>query len=71
MPLTHANLLASVDGVRTVFRLTPDDATLLVMPVFHGHGLVAGLLATLASGGAAYKGADDRRRLAALFSPKE
>lgn len=54
VPLTHANLLASIEGIRTVYRLSPDDATLLVMPLFHGHGLVAGLLATLASGGAAY-----------------
>jgi oxalate---CoA ligase len=54
VPLTHANLLASIDGICTVYRFTPDDATLLVMPLFHGHGLVAGLLATLASGGAAY-----------------
>lgn len=53
VPLTHANLLASIDGIRTVYRLTPDDATVLVMPLFHGHGLIAGLLATLASGGAA------------------
>jgi acyl-CoA synthetase (AMP-forming)/AMP-acid ligase II len=54
VPLTHSNLLASINGIRTVYRLTPDDATLLVMPLSHGHGLIAGLLATLASGGAAY-----------------
>jgi acyl-CoA synthetase (AMP-forming)/AMP-acid ligase II len=34
--------------------LSPSDATLIVMPLFHGHGLIAGLLATLASGGGAY-----------------
>jgi acyl-CoA synthetase (AMP-forming)/AMP-acid ligase II len=34
--------------------LSPQDATLIVMPLFHGHGLVAGLLATLASGGSAF-----------------
>ena len=54
VPLTHGNLLASIDGIRTAYRLTPDDATLLVMPLYHGHGLIAGLLATLASGGAGY-----------------
>ena len=54
VPLTHANLLASVNGVRGMYRLTPDDATLLVMPLYHGHGLIAGLLATLASGGAGF-----------------
>jgi oxalate---CoA ligase len=54
VPLTHANLLASINGIRGVYRLTPQDATLLVMPLFHGHGLIAGLLATLASGGAGF-----------------
>ena len=52
VPLTDANLLASIDGIRSIYQLTPADATLLVMPLFHGHGLIAGLLATLASGGA-------------------
>ena len=51
VPLTHSGLLASINGIRGIYRLTPDDATLLVMPLFHGHGLIAGLLATLASGG--------------------
>jgi oxalate---CoA ligase len=54
VPLTHANLAASVAGITSTYHLGPDDATLLAMPLFHGHGLVAGLLATLASGGAAY-----------------
>jgi oxalate---CoA ligase len=54
VPLTHANLAASVAGIESTLHLGPDDATLLAMPLFHGHGLIAGLLATLASGGAAY-----------------
>jgi oxalate---CoA ligase len=54
VPLTDANLLASIDGIRSIYRLTPEDATLLAMPLFHGHGLIAGLLATLASGGAGF-----------------
>ena len=54
VPLTHANVAASVSGILTTYHLGPDDATLLTMPLFHGHGLIGGLLATLASGGAAY-----------------
>jgi acyl-CoA synthetase (AMP-forming)/AMP-acid ligase II len=54
VPLTHANLAASVAGIQSTYHLGPDDATLLVMPLFHGHGLIASLLATLASGGGAY-----------------
>jgi len=51
VPLSHANLLASIDNIIATYRLSPDDSTLLVMPLFHVHGLVAALLATLYSGG--------------------
>jgi acyl-CoA synthetase (AMP-forming)/AMP-acid ligase II len=54
VPLTHRNVVASVHGISRGYDLSPQDATLVVMPLFHGHGLVAGLLATLASGGSAY-----------------
>ncbi|WP_286174556.1 FadD7 family fatty acid--CoA ligase [Mycobacterium sp. DL99] len=52
VPWTHANLAASVAGIVTAYQLGRTDATVAVMPLFHGHGLVATLLATLASGGA-------------------
>jgi acyl-CoA synthetase (AMP-forming)/AMP-acid ligase II len=68
VPLTHGNLLASIDGIRTAYRLTPDDATLLVMPLYHGHGLIAGLLATLASGGAGYLPTGGRFHAGAFWS---
>lgn len=51
VPLTHANLLASVNNIATTYKLTTDDSTLLVMPLFHVHGLVGALLSTLYSGG--------------------
>jgi len=54
VPLTHRNIVASVYNISSGYDLSPQDATLIVMPLFHGHGLVAGLLATLASGGSAY-----------------
>jgi oxalate---CoA ligase len=54
VPLTHRNVVASVRGISCGYELSPQDATLIVMPLFHGHGLMAGLLATLASGGSAY-----------------
>jgi acyl-CoA synthetase (AMP-forming)/AMP-acid ligase II len=54
VPLTHHNLVTSVQNISSGYDLSPQDATLVVMPLFHGHGLVAGLLATLASGGSAY-----------------
>ena len=50
VPLTHGNLVASIYGIVDVCDLSSADSTLIVMPLFHGHGLVAGPLATLASG---------------------
>ncbi|MCL7378057.1 FadD7 family fatty acid--CoA ligase [Streptomyces sp. 35G-GA-8] len=51
VPLTHANVAASVRDICATYELGPGDATVAVMPFFHGHGLVAALLASLASGG--------------------
>jgi acyl-CoA synthetase (AMP-forming)/AMP-acid ligase II len=51
IPLTHANVAASVSGICETYELGPGDATVAVMPLFHGHGLIAVLLASLASGG--------------------
>ncbi|MHB9757764.1 AMP-binding protein [Streptomyces sp. BYX5S] len=51
VPLTGANVAASVGNVCATYALGPADATVAVMPFFHGHGLFASLLATLASGG--------------------
>jgi acyl-CoA synthetase (AMP-forming)/AMP-acid ligase II len=51
VPLTHANVAASVRSICGSYELGPDDATVAVMPLFHGHGLLAVLLASLASGG--------------------
>ncbi|MEV0040316.1 FadD7 family fatty acid--CoA ligase [Streptomyces sp. NPDC050804] len=51
VPLTHANVAASVRGICATYELGPGDATVAVMPFFHGHGLFAALLASLASGG--------------------
>jgi acyl-CoA synthetase (AMP-forming)/AMP-acid ligase II len=51
VPWTHDALTAAMHNVVSAYALRPDDATVAVMPMFHGHGLVAGLLATLSSGG--------------------
>lgn len=50
--LTHQNLAGSLHNIQRTYELSSDDRTLLVMPLFHVHGLIAGLLTTLASGGA-------------------
>jgi acyl-CoA synthetase (AMP-forming)/AMP-acid ligase II len=51
VPWTHHNVATSVGNVIASYGLGPDDATVAVMPLFHGHGLIAALLSTLASGG--------------------
>ena len=51
VPLTHANLLASARHIGATLQLQPTDCCLEVMPLFHIHGLVAGVLASLATGG--------------------
>ena len=52
VPLTHANLTVSAANIAQSLALTADDRCLLVMPLFHIHGLIAGLLAPLSAGGA-------------------
>ena len=51
VPWTHANIAASVQAIIAGYGVGPLDATVAVMPLYHGHGLLAALLATLVSGG--------------------
>jgi len=43
VPLTHANLAASLHNIAATYELTHQDRSLLVMPLFHVHGLMAGM----------------------------
>jgi acyl-CoA synthetase (AMP-forming)/AMP-acid ligase II len=54
VPLTHANLAASATHIGATLRLTPDDRCLNIMPLFHIHGLIAAVLASLAAGGSTF-----------------
>lgn len=51
VPLTHKNLTRTMKNIKATYDLTPADRTMLVMPLFHVHGLLAGFLAPLYSGG--------------------
>jgi len=51
VPIRHRNLIASAGNIIGAYSLTAADTTLCLMPLFHIHGLVGCLLATLASGG--------------------
>ena len=51
VPLRHLNLMKSIDNIKNTYALTPDDTSLIVMPLFHVHGLIGACLSTLNSGG--------------------
>ena len=50
VPLSHANLLASANNIQKTLALRSADRCLNIMPLFHIHGLVAAILASLAAG---------------------
>jgi acyl-CoA synthetase (AMP-forming)/AMP-acid ligase II len=54
VPLTHHKLCVSAGNVAVSLKLTAADRGLHIMPLFHIHGLVAGLLAPLSAGGSVY-----------------
>ncbi|KAI0470706.1 peroxisomal-coenzyme A synthetase [Xylariaceae sp. FL0804] len=51
VPLTHRNLTTTMENIQKTYQLTSQDRTMLVMPLFHVHGLLCALLAPLFSGG--------------------
>jgi len=50
VPLTQANLAASIDNIIATLALTPRDRCLNVMPLFHVSGIIGVLLASLSAG---------------------
>lgn len=50
VPLTQANICASARNIARTLELGPDDACLNIMPLFHIHGLMAAVLATVGAG---------------------
>lgn len=54
VPLSHANLLASAANIVRTLHLTDADRCLNIMPLFHIHGLVAAILASLSAGGSVF-----------------
>lgn len=50
VPLSQSNVYASAQNVRASLELEPSDRCLNVMPLFHIHGLVAAVSASLAAG---------------------
>jgi acyl-CoA synthetase (AMP-forming)/AMP-acid ligase II/acyl carrier protein len=52
VPLSQANLAHSAANIQTTLQRTPADLCLNIMPLFHIHGLMAAVLASLAAGAA-------------------
>ncbi|MEO8935759.1 MAG: acyl--CoA ligase [Burkholderiaceae bacterium] len=50
VPLSQRNLAASASNIRNTLQFTATDCGLNIMPLFHIHGLIAGVLAPLAAG---------------------
>jgi acyl-CoA synthetase (AMP-forming)/AMP-acid ligase II len=50
VPLSQRNLAASASNIRDTLKFTAQDCGLNIMPLFHIHGLIAGVLAPLAAG---------------------
>lgn len=51
VPLTQSNLVASAESFIRCFALSEQDVALMVMPLFHIHGLAGVTFSTLVSGG--------------------
>ena len=52
VPLRQRNLAGSARNIAAALQLTSSDRSLNVMPLFHIHGIMAGLLAPLSAGAA-------------------
>ena len=50
VPLRQRNICASAHNIRTTCRFTASDRGLNIMPLFHIHGLIAGIAAPLSAG---------------------
>jgi acyl-CoA synthetase (AMP-forming)/AMP-acid ligase II len=54
VPLTQRNICASACNIRDTLALGPADRGLNIMPLFHIHGLIGSVLASLAAGAGIY-----------------
>ncbi len=54
VPLSQRNICVSASNIGNTLALRAEDRGLIVMPLFHIHGLIAAVLAPLAAGGSVY-----------------
>ncbi|KAJ8547608.1 hypothetical protein K7X08_011194 [Anisodus acutangulus] len=68
VPLTQNNLVSSVNNIKSVYKLVDSDSTVIVLPLFHVHGLLAGLLSSLGAGGSVTLPASGRFSASSFWS---
>ena len=54
VPLTQANICASARHIGRTLELGPSDQCLNIMPLFHIHGLIGGVLSSLSAGASVF-----------------
>ena len=54
VPLSQKNICVSADNISKTLKLTVEDRCLNIMPLFHIHGLIAAVLASLRAGASIY-----------------
>ncbi|EGK71814.1 Putative peroxisomal-coenzyme A synthetase [Methyloversatilis universalis FAM5] len=54
VPLTQRNVSASAQNIRATLAFTEKDRGLNIMPLFHIHGLIAGIMAPLSAGASVF-----------------
>ena len=54
VPLRHSNLAASAKHISATLALTPSDRSLVIMPLFHIHGLIGALSSSLYAGASVF-----------------
>lgn len=50
VPLSHGNLMTSIQNIAAHYQLAATDTSLIVMPLFHVHGLIGATLSSLWAG---------------------
>jgi acyl-CoA synthetase (AMP-forming)/AMP-acid ligase II len=54
VPLTQKNVLSSARNIADTLRLSQVDRSLVIMPLFHIHGLIGALLSSIYAGGSVF-----------------
>ncbi len=54
VPILHSNIVSSAENIKRSLRLTEEDICMNIMPLFHIHGLIAAVSASIAAGGSVW-----------------